>query len=647
MKVPEYKILSVVGNRPQFVKQAMFDAALARQGNCGRLRCLTVNTGQHYDEIMSDVFFSDLKATPPSYDLGVGSGPVLDQVGKMLTPLREVVERERPDGVLLFGDTNSTLAGAIAAAHSGIPSIHVEGGERLYKRYEVPEEVNRVVADHLSSLVLTSSRKAGDYLCREGFSEQRAVYVGDIMLDLFKTQVAKVDERAAIAPSTYGVHSGHFILATIHRVENTSSVDLLLSMLDRLDNAPMPVVLPAHPRVAAIIENSRWKPKRNLKLIGPLGYFDFLALLRDAALIVSDSGGVTREALFAGKGCIVPLSHCWWTEAVNAGLAVTVGRDGAALTDALETFRPPSKRAADVVEREFGDGQAAFRIGDQIVRFLDARRDGGQLEGAWHRLGCFEDLPIETVRQDFTYASYRELLSHLKEYGYRFTRFKLPTEEQGAVCLLRHDIDFDLDAALKIARVEAEEDVTATYFLMLTSDHYNVFSRKSRAKIQEIIQLGHRIGLHFDETCYPELRSHSDYSKLIKKESNLLARAAYAPIDAVSLHRPSALVLEGDPALSAPLLHSYDRRLRSAADYVSDSGGRWGHGHPLGRDAYKARRPLHILVHPIWWHEDPKSAFESLMGLLDARRHRDEESFAENCRPFRVGRLSHKYNHKR
>jgi hypothetical protein len=232
------------------------------------------------------------------------------------------------------------------------------------------------------------------------------------------------------------------------------------------------------------------------------------------------------------------------------------------------------------------------------------------------------------------------MLQSLKQAGYRFTRFELPTDVQVPICLLRHDVDFDLDAAREMAQIEAELGVMSTYFFMVTTDHYNVFSAKSRQTIEEIVRLGHRIGLHFDEMAYPSLKTPSDYSASIGQESNFLAHAVRAPVDAVSLHRPSPLVLEGDPQISGSLLNSYDRRLRGVADYVSDSGGRWRHGHPLNRESFRMRSPLHILIHPVWWHESPITAFESLLRLLDIRRQRDEESFASNCRPFRVGQLS-------
>lgn len=635
-----HKVTCIVGNRPQFVKQAMFDHALASFGETAPLRSVTINTGQHYDALMSDVFFSELGAAPPAYELGVGSGPILDQIGKMLAPLRQVIEAEAPDAVVLFGDTNSTLAGAIAAAHHGIPCVHVEGGERLYRRNAVPEEINRVVSDHLSDLILTSSRKASRYLHREGLGPDRVKYVGDIMFDLFKAHISRVDALARIGPADYGVEPGSYMLATIHRVENTSSDAVLTGLLDELDNAPMPVLLPMHPRIKHLLASWGWAPKDNLRLIEPLGYFDFLALLRDASLIVSDSGGVTREALFAGKGCIVPLDSCWWTEAVEADLAIAVGQNKDALRDALNSYRPDAKEAMQVVAREFGDGQSAHRIIAKIASFLDERKESQQSEGAWHRLGHFNEIPPASGRTDFTYDAYRHMLSTFQGAGYEFGPFALPKSPRSPLCLLRHDIDFDLEKACEMARLEAELGVKATYFLMLSSDHYNLMSADSRRQVAQIAEAGHWLGLHFDETAYGDMDDPAEYRAAITKEADILAAVTGAPVDAVSFHRPSKLVLSGDPTVSHPLLHSYDRRLQDLADYVSDSGGVWKYGMPTSRNAFALRRLMQVLVHPIWWNEAPVSRVETLLTLLDTRRERDEVSFARNCRPFRIGHLN-------
>ena len=634
-----YKVLCIVGNRPQFVKQAMFDQALKRLGSDAGLTSVTVNTGQHYDRLMSDVFIQELGANEPAYDLGIGSGPILDQIGKMLQPLREILAKEEPDVVLLYGDTNSTLAGALSAAHSGIPCVHVEAGERLYRRDQVPEEINRVAADHLCDLLLTCSRKASRYLLREGIGGDRMKYVGDPMLDLFSSSSAQVDSIANAFPADYGFEANSFILATLHRVENTAERETLIGLLSALDDAPIPVLLPAHPRIKHLLEDWDWAPQANLRLIEPLGYYDLLALLRDAALIVSDSGGLTREALFAGKGCIVPLDSCWWTEAVEAGLAIAVGQDTDALRKALSEYRPDTRKAPEIVEREFGDGTAAENIVAELRSFLDGRIATGRSESAWHQIGFFDELPKTTSRTDFSYAAYRAMLASLKGANYTFTPFEVPESKSSTVCLLRHDIDFDLEKALEMAVLEHEEGVSATYFFMLSSDHYNLGSKRSRGLVTQILGLGHYLGLHFDAEAYPELATPAAYSDKIAQECEVLARFAGEPVSAVSFHRPSPLILEGESELSSPLLHSYDHRLAQLAEYAADSSGAWKHGHPLDRTAFERREALHILVHPVWWSDNPNTAFETLLSLIDRRRQTDLANFAANCRSFRVGEL--------
>lgn len=632
------KILSVVGNRPQFVKQAMFDLAVSNKKHSLDWECLTVNTGQHYDAAMSEIFFNELSINSPKYNLGIGSGPILDQLGKMLPALRAIIESEQPELVLLFGDTNSTVAGALAAAHSGVPCVHVEGGERLYRRTDVPEEINRVVTDHLSALVLTSSRKALRYLHREGFGPDRAQFVGDIMLDLFLHNIASIDQSSAVSPSSFGLEAGKYILATLHRVENTAEKSVLIGLLNQLDEAPMPVFLPMHPRIKKLIYDWGWRPSNSLRLEEPLGYFDFLSMLKGAALVVSDSGGVTREALFAGKGCIVPLDNCWWTEAVEAGLAIAVGHDIGRLGDALTSFRPKIDSRA-VVQSEFGDGTAAEKIVDHLDKFIANNSDVDRREGPWHRLGYFDEIPGSTRRSEFSYSSFKQLLDQLVGNGYKFLSFNEPFASASPVCLMRHDVDFDLEKARDLAKIEAARGVSATYFFMLRTDHYNIFSAEGEKFVREILRLGHHLGLHFDAAAYEQLECERDYRGCIAKEAQILGNWFGREVTAVSFHRPSKVILEGSKELS-DLPHTYDRELHGVAEYVSDSGGCWQRGSPLDRQAFAVLKPLHILIHPIWWGETPTPALESLMGLSDNIQVRNDRSFALNCSAFRVGYLA-------
>ena len=385
------KILTVVGNRPQFIKLGIVAHRMRQRDGDSPLRNVVVNTGQHYDAMLSDVFFDELSIDRPDYDLAIGSGPIVDQMGKMMAPLREIVERERPDAMLVFGDTNSTVVGALVAAHAAVPVIHVEGGERLYRRRQMPEEINRVVTDSMSDLCLCSSRKAVRYLYREGFHPDRVKFVGDPMYDLFLLSGKMLANRKTLGPDDFGLTAGGFALSTLHRAENTDDRDICVGIMTALDESPTPVLLPVHPRLRARLLDWGWEPKNALRLVDPLGYFDFQRLLRDCAFAVSDSGGVNREAFFAGKPCIVPLESCAWIEAIEAGFALAVGSDADRLREALSNFHPSGDVTA-VVEQEFGDGSASDRIIDEIAAMVAGRAP--RSEGPWHPVLRYEQIPV-------------------------------------------------------------------------------------------------------------------------------------------------------------------------------------------------------------------------------------------------------------
>lgn len=260
-------ILTIAGNRPQFVKVGALYSALL---DSGIARHTLVNTGQHYDWNMSETFFEQLKIPDAQYNLGVGSGQPLDQIGKMLPDLRWILEDETPDVVLVMGDTNSTLAGALAAAHTSIKCVHVEAGERIFRRNEVPEEVNRVASDTLSGLLLTCTRKSYIYLINEGVCPDRVAFVGDPMLDLFKLSYSKAEDISERVLRENALTAEHFRLCTIHRVENTTDAQTLTRLLETIDRSPVPVVLPAHPRISKILREAGWQPRGSLKLIEPL-----------------------------------------------------------------------------------------------------------------------------------------------------------------------------------------------------------------------------------------------------------------------------------------------------------------------------------------------------------------------------------------
>lgn len=388
------KVVTVVGNRPQFIKLGNTALRLREMGASSPIDNVVINTGQHYDDMLSDVFFRELEIDPPDYDLKIGSGSIIDQISRMMGPIEGILERERPDAVLVYGDTNSTVAAALVAAHRNVPLIHVEGGERLYRRRDMPEEINRVATDHLSSLCLCSSHKAEGFLRREGFAPSRMRFVGDPMYDIFLRTKAMLPRLALNDAKSFGLGGDPFVLATIHRAENVDNKSTALALLDQLDRAALPVLLPLHPRLAKSIETWGWRPRGLLRLVPPLGYFDLQGLLQQCAIVVSDSGGVNREAFFAGKGCIIPLETSAWTEAVDSGFAVNVGQDMTRLGQALRDFRPSGDVTA-AVTRAFGDGDAAGKIIREIGSFLERACQSG-IDDVWRPYG---EAPIDSARE--------------------------------------------------------------------------------------------------------------------------------------------------------------------------------------------------------------------------------------------------------
>ncbi len=352
-------ILTIVGARPQFIKAAPVSRALRRVA-----REILVHTGQHYDYGMSAVFFEELALPEPDYNLGIGSGSHGKQTGEMLIAIEEVLLSERPDWVLVYGDTNSTLAGALAAVKLHIPVAHVEAGLRSFNR-AMPEEHNRVLTDHAADLLFCPTRHAVDLLAREGIT--RGVHLtGDVMLDAFRYNTALAEQRSAILDAL-GLQPQTYYLATLHRPANTDDPAQLQTLLDTLAELPLPVVLPLHPRTRQQIELHALAPKskiQNLKIIPPMGYLDMLLLERCARLILTDSGGVQKEAYMAGVPCVTLRDETEWVETLDAGWNILVGADPDRIRAAVRDFTPPAEHPP-----LYGDGHAA----DRIVEILMAR----------------------------------------------------------------------------------------------------------------------------------------------------------------------------------------------------------------------------------------------------------------------------------
>lgn len=345
------RVVTVVGARPQFVKAGPVSRALREAGH----EELLVHTGQHYDDLMSRVFFDELSLPPPDVNLEVGSGPHGRQTGAMLARVEEVLLARRPDRVLVYGDTNSTLAGALAAVKLGLPVAHVEAGLRSFNR-AMPEEHNRVLTDHCADLLLCPTQTAVDQLAREGVT-QGVRLVGDPMYDAVLTNLERARARGEGPHGRLGLARGDYLLATVHRPYNTDDPAVLRRIVEALEAIGAPVVLPIHPRTRARLQALEGLSLVNVRLIDPVGYLDMLSLLGDCQRVLTDSGGVQKEAYFLGVPCVTLRPETEWVETVKAGWNVLVGDDPARIVSAARGFSPTGERPAS-----FGDGRAAQAI---------------------------------------------------------------------------------------------------------------------------------------------------------------------------------------------------------------------------------------------------------------------------------------------
>lgn len=344
------KIVTIVGARPQFVKAAVVSRALADRGG---MQEIIVHTGQHYDANMSAVFFDELSIPEPQYHLGIGGGLHGAMTGRQLEAIEQVLVDEKPDWLLVYGDTNSTLAGALAAAKLHIPVAHVEAGLRSFNR-RMPEEINRILTDHVAALLLTPSATADRNLANEGVNADQIVNVGDTMYDatLFYRDRAR---RPAGLPMD--VENG-FVLATIHRAENTDDPIRLRGILDGLSDSGRDVVLPLHPRTRARLADLGIALPARVREIDPVGYLEMLWLEDRCAAVVTDSGGVQKEAYFHGKRCVTVRDETEWVELVELGVNAIVGVDRARIAAAVDT----AMRPIDGDRTAYGKGDAGDRI---------------------------------------------------------------------------------------------------------------------------------------------------------------------------------------------------------------------------------------------------------------------------------------------
>ena len=357
------RITTVVGARPQFVKAAAVSRAIARlneRSGAGRIVERIVHTGQHYDRALSGSFFEDLRIPPPAENLEVGSGPHGQQTGRMLERLEVVLAADRPDWVVIHGDTNSTLAGAVAAAKMHLPVAHVEAGLRSFNR-RMPEEINRVVADHLSTLLLCPTARSLENLAREGI--ERGVHrVGDVMYDSVRFHADLAEARSDVM-SRLGLEPRSYHLATIHRAENTDDADRLEGIFGALSRLDRPVVVPLHPRTRERLPAGRLRAGGNVRVVEPVAYLDMITLERNCRLVLTDSGGVQKEAYWFARPCVTLREETEWVELVEAGCNRLVGARPEAILDAVAAFEEaggelPADRPGDL----YGDGRAAERL---------------------------------------------------------------------------------------------------------------------------------------------------------------------------------------------------------------------------------------------------------------------------------------------
>ena len=359
------KVLTCIGARPQFIKAATVSRAVSSRNDVDEV---LVHTGQHYDANMSKVFFDELAIPQPDYHLGLGGGSHGEMTGRMLGALEAVMLDEKPDMVLVYGDTNSTLAGALAAVKMHIPVAHVEAGLRSFNR-RMPEEINRILTDHASDILFVPTETARKNLEREGLPEGRTHLVGDVMYDAALFYRNRARQPAFFAD--LGVDEDDFILATIHRAENTDDPGRLAAILRGLAGAGRPVVLPLHPRTRDRITTLSIDLPSSILLTEPVGYLEMVWLERHAAAIATDSGGVQKEAFFHDTPCVTLRDETEWVELIEAGWNRIVGADETRIVDALKSSAAPASKGAI-----YGEGDAAERIVELVVRAAAGRLDG-------------------------------------------------------------------------------------------------------------------------------------------------------------------------------------------------------------------------------------------------------------------------------
>ena len=356
-------LLTIIGARPQFVKAAAVSRALRAQGG---IREKIVHTGQHFDANMSDIFFEEMEIPAPDHHLDIHSLSHGAMTGRMLERIEEVLLAERPDGVLVYGDTNSTLAGALAAKKQHIPVFHVEAGLRSFNM-SMPEEINRILTDRISDVLFCPTQTAVDNLMREGFEhfDNKIVLCGDVMEDAALFYAERASEKSAVLKQ-WGMQNRPYYLCTLHRQENTDAPERLSAIVGALNtlHRDVPVLLPLHPRTRKMLEQQGIRLE--VHILPPLGYFDMLHVLQNAALVLTDSGGLQKEAYFFSKFCVTLRDQTEWTELVDHGYNRLAGADAERILAAVQYF---SGKVFQKGASLYGGGRAAERIAEYLSNY--------------------------------------------------------------------------------------------------------------------------------------------------------------------------------------------------------------------------------------------------------------------------------------
>lgn len=383
------KLLTIIGARPQIIKAAALNRAI-RNKFSDRLTEVLVHTGQHYDHGMSDVFFEEMGISKPDHQLGIGSGSHGIQTGKMLEEIERVINLEKPDALVIYGDTNSTLAGALAASKIHLPVVHIEAGLRSYNK-RMPEEINRITSDHASTLLYSPTKAGVQNLEKEGFQNLEnarakgkadinnpyVFHCGDLMYDN-TIHYGELAESKSELFSNHGIEKGNYVLSTIHRPRNTDNIDALLGILTALNeislNEELQIILPLHPRTANVLKDTSderldsVQRNENFKIIEPVGFLEMILLEKHSKIIMTDSGGVQKEAFFMKKPSVILRPETEWTEIVEQGCGILAGSDPLKIKAGFEHFK--NKNDLDFPSI-FGDGYAAEFICESILEELN------------------------------------------------------------------------------------------------------------------------------------------------------------------------------------------------------------------------------------------------------------------------------------